>query len=69
MDMQTLTQLSLTFELSEQGLSHTKIAAHLGQHRETIGFWLKGIAHDGLAGFLDRHTQAKKAPDGRAKFP
>jgi hypothetical protein len=30
MDMQTLTQLTLAFELAEQGLSHAKIAAHLG---------------------------------------
>jgi transposase len=44
MDLHTLTQLTLGFELSEQGLSHKKIAAHLGRHRETIGLWLKGIA-------------------------
>ena len=62
MDMQTLTQLTLAFELAEQGLSHTTIAAHLGRHRETIGLWLKGIASYGLASFLDRHTQAKKGP-------
>lgn len=62
MDMQTLTQMTLASELAEQGLSHTKIAAHLGRHRETIGLWLKGMASDGLAGFLDRHTQAKKGP-------
>lgn len=28
MDMQTLTQMALAFELAEQGLSHTKIAAY-----------------------------------------
>ena len=67
MDMQTLTQLTLTFELAEQGLSHTTIAAHLGRHRETLGLWLKRMANYGLAGFLDRHTQAKKGPDGHAK--
>lgn len=55
MDRHTLTQLTLAFELSEQGLSHTKIAAHLGRHRETIGLWLKGIAASGLSGFLERH--------------
>jgi hypothetical protein len=43
MDMQTLTPLTLAFELAAQGLSHTKIATHLGRHRETIGLWLKGI--------------------------
>ncbi len=62
MDMQTLTHITLAFELAEQGLSHTKIAAHLGRHRETIGLWLKGIATYGLSGFLEHHTQAKKGP-------
>jgi transposase len=62
MDMQTPTQITLAYELAAQGLSRTKIAAHLGRHRETIGLWLKGIATDGLAGFLARHAQAKKGP-------
>ena len=42
--MQPLTQLTLAFELAEQGLSHTKIATHLGRHRKTIRLWLKGMA-------------------------
>ena len=69
MDMHTLTQLTLAFELAEQGLSHTKIATHLGKHRETIGLWLKGIATYGLVGFLDRHTQAKKGPRRARQVP
>lgn len=69
MDMQTLTQITLASELAAQGLSHTKIAAHLGRHRETIGLWLKGIATDGLAGFLARHTQAKKGPRRARQVP
>lgn len=69
MDMQTPTQLTLAFELFEQGLSHTKIAAHLGRHRETIGLWLKGIAAYGLAGFLERHGQAKKGPRRARQVP
>ena len=69
MDMHTLTQLPLTLELAEQGLSHTKIAARLGRHRETIGLWLKGMASDGLAGFLDRQTQAKKGPRQARQVP
>ena len=69
MDMQTLTQMTLASELAEQGLSHTKIAAHLGRHRETIGLWLKGIASYGLAGFRDRHTQAKKGPRQARQVP
>ena len=43
MDMQTLTQITLAYELATQGLSHTTIATHLGRHRETIGLWLKGL--------------------------
>ena len=69
MDMPTLTPLTLAFELAEQGLSHTTIAAHLGRHRETIGLWLKGIAAYGLAGFLERHTQAKKGPRRARQVP
>ena len=69
MDMQTLTQMTLVVELAAQGLSHTKIAAHLGKHRETIGLWLTGIATYGLVGFLDRHTQAKKGPRRARQVP
>lgn len=69
MDMQTLTHMTLAYELAEQGLSHTKIAAHLGRHRETIGLWLKGMATYGLSGFLERHTQAKKGPRRARQVP
>lgn len=69
MDMQTHTQITLAYELAAQGLSHTKIAAHLGRHRETIGLWLKGIATDGLAGFLARHAQAKTGPRRARQVP
>ena len=61
--------MTLAYELAEQGLSHTKIAAHLGRHRETIGLWLKGIAIYGLSGFLERHTQAKKGPRRARQVP
>jgi transposase InsO family protein len=69
MDMHILTQLTLAFELAEQGVSHTKIAAHLGKHRETIGLWLKGIAVYGLSGCLNRHAQAKKGPRRARQVP
>ena len=69
MDMQTLTQITLAYELAAQGLSRTTIAAHLGRHRETIVLWLKGMANYGLAGFLDRHTQAKKGPRRARQVP
>ena len=69
MDMHTLTQLTLAFELAEQGLSHTTIAAHLGRHRETIGLWLKGMATYGLVGYLERYTQAKAGPRRARQVP
>lgn len=69
MDMQILTQMTLAFELAEQGLNHTKIAAHLGRHRETIGLWLKGMSTYGLSGFLERHTHAKKCPRRARQVP
>ena len=67
--MQTLTQITLTWELAAQGLSQTTIAAHLGRHRETIGLRLKEIATDGLAGFLACHAQAKKGPRRARQVP
>jgi hypothetical protein len=48
--------MTLAHELAEQSLSHAKIAAHLGRHRETMGLWRKVIAIHGLSGFLERHT-------------
>jgi transposase len=69
MDMQTPTRITRAWERAAQGLSHTKIAAHLGRPRETIGLWLKGITTDGLAGFLARHAQAKKGPRRARQVP
>lgn len=69
MDMHTQTQITLAWELAGQGLNHTTIAVHLGRHRETIGLWLKGIATDGLAGFLARHAQAKKGSRRARQVP
>lgn len=69
MGMHILLQLTLALDLAEQGVRHTKIAAHLGKHRETIGLWLKGIAVYGLSGFLKRHAQAKKGPRRARQVP
>lgn len=55
MDWHTLSQLTLALELAEQGLSHAKIATHLGRHREAIELWLKGMPTYELSGFLERH--------------
>ena len=69
MDLHTFTQLTLAFELAKHGLSHTKIAARLARHRETIGLWLKGMASYGLAGYLERYTQAKVGPRRTRQVP
>ena len=69
MDMHTLTQITLAFELSKQGLSHTTIAGHLARHRETIGVWRKGIKTSGLSGILARYAQAKKGPRRARQVP
>ena len=61
--------MTLASELAEQGLSHTKIAAHVGRHRATIGLWLNGITRDGLSGFLERHTHAKTGPRRARQVP
>ena len=61
--------MTLAFELAEQVLCHTKIAAYLGRHRETIGLWLKGIRTYGLSGFLERHTRAKTGPRRACQVP
>jgi transposase len=50
----------MCWELYEQGMPKTHIAARLGKHRETIHIWIKGIERYGLLAFLDRHEQAKK---------
>jgi transposase InsO family protein len=60
MDMQNTTLITLCWELYENGIPQTRIAARLGKHRETIHVWIKAIQHYGLLGFLDRYEQAKK---------
>jgi transposase len=60
MGMQNSTLITLCWELYEQGLAKSRIAARLGRHRETIHLWIKGIQKDGLMPFLDRYEQAKK---------
>ena len=60
MDMQNTTLITLCWELYENGVPKTRIAARLGKHRETIHLWIKAIQHYGLLGFLDGYEQARK---------
>ena len=55
MDMQTMTQIVLAWDLHEQGLNNTHIATPLGRNRETIRLWLRSIQQQGLSAFLDQH--------------
>ncbi len=60
--MEKHTQVTLAWELFEQGVPKSHIAKHLGRNRETILLWLPGIQEHGLAAFLDRQPQAARRP-------
>jgi len=62
MDMQKETEITLAWELHEQGLSQSAIARRLGRERETIRLWLRGIEGKGLNGFLAAYGQGKRQP-------
>jgi hypothetical protein len=67
--MHTLTQLTLAFELSEQGLSHTKIAAHLGRHRETYRAMAEGHSGVGAIGFSRAPYAGQERPSTGSPGP
>ena len=60
MDVLNETKITLCWELYEQDIPKTRIAARLGKHRETVHLWIKGIQARGLVPFLDSYEQAKK---------
>lgn len=62
--MNQLTKITLAWELYEQDMPKIHIATRLGVHRETVHLWIIGIqSHvDGLLGFLERYSNAKKGP-------
>ena len=62
MDMSNLTQITLAWELYQEGMAKVKIARRLGRHRETIHLLIRGIEEQGLLPFLDRYQRAKKGP-------
>ena len=69
MDMETTTQMTLAWELYQEGVGKTRIAQHLGKDRETIRIWLHGIEQLGLSGFIDQHCQSKRSPRPRRQVP
>lgn len=62
MDMSNLTLITLAWELHQQGVPKSRIAARLKKNRETVHLWLKGIEAQGLLPFLERYQRAKKGP-------
>jgi transposase len=58
MGMEKATEIVLTWELYEQGLSKSAIARRLGRNRETVILWIKKCRGAGsqaiLGGFKTR---------------
>ena len=50
----------MAWELFEAGIPKRHIASRLGIHWGTVGTWIKGIKNNGLMGFLDIYSNAKK---------
>jgi len=60
MDVQSISLITLAWELYSSGVPKSRIAADLGKTRETIHIWIAGIMQYGLMEFLDRYESAKK---------
>jgi len=60
--MEKRTQITLAWELFEQGVPKAHIAKHLGRNRETIILWLHGVQEHGLAAYLDQHPRQARKP-------
>ncbi len=67
MSMKIFTKIALAWELHEQGVPNTKIATHIGKHRETVGIWINQITMIGLEAFLDQYDNAKKGSRQKRK--
>jgi transposase-like protein len=59
MGMTDETLITLCWELHKKGVSKSRIAQRLGEHREAIHPWMKGMQESGLLTFLDGYHQAK----------
>jgi IS30 family transposase len=67
MDMQKETEITLAWELFEQGVPKTHISKQLGRNRDTILQWIQGIEKHGLLEFLHRYENAKKGERQKRK--
>jgi transposase len=70
LEMNKLTQIALVWELFRNHTPQVLIAESLGIHRETVGIWVKKIQDEpeGLSGFLELYTNAKKGPRKKRKI-
>ena len=62
MEVLNTTKITIVWELFEAGVPKRHISSKLSVHWETVGIWLQGIETNGLLGFLDIYTNAKKGP-------
>ena len=62
MEVLNTTKITIAWELFEAGVAKRHIASKLGVHWETVGIWIQEIKDNGLLGFLDTYTNAKKGP-------
>lgn len=60
--MEKLTQITLAWDLFQQGMPKARITQHLGRNRETIILWIKAIEEQGLPTFLQHHQMSAKQP-------
>ena len=60
--MEKITEITLAWELFEQGVPKAHIARHLGRSRETVIIWIQAIQQHGLKAYLQLHPQANKQP-------
>jgi len=67
MDMLHETEITLCWELYEQGITKSAIARKLLKNRETIHIWIREITRYGLLEFLERYRQAKKGERAKRK--
>lgn len=68
MDMDSLTKISLVWDLSTQGVPKLRIAQELGVSRATVYRWIGGVQEYGtLAFFLDAYQIAKKGARAKRK--
>lgn len=68
MDVLNLTKITLAWELFERNVPKAHIAKQLELNRETVYVWITGVQREGLLGFLESYTNAKKGQRSKRKI-